>query len=90
MAYIHPSMVLSPKSAISDLSVIYDGGEGKWSVAVMIWNGEPTLAIRWNGENGSLGHPQSRGIPTWFIIPDDLKDAIIAEITKIKNNKIPD
>lgn len=42
-------------------------------------NKKPSLAIRWyasdkdipNGEK-CLGYPNTRGKPTWFVLPDDL------------------
>ena len=88
MTYIPPSMVLSPRSSVKDLQIIYDGGEqGKdkgWSAALMTWDGEPeTLGVRWNGKQGSIGNPQSRGVPTWFIIPDELKEVILDKIKEI-------
>ena len=84
MAYIPPSMVLSPKGRIAKLNVIYDGGEGSWSMAEMEWDESPALGLRWNGEEGSIGNPQSRGLPTWFIVPDELAEAIQREIDRIK------
>jgi hypothetical protein len=37
-----------------------------------MWDGRPVLAMRWNGSSkeGGPGHPQSRGLPTWYILPD--------------------
>ncbi len=89
LSYQDPSVVKSPKGAVSHLHVIYDGGEqlsdigdwAGWSIAELEWYEEPTLACRWNGssenrEVSELGNPQSRGNPTWFIIPRPLHDAI--------------
>ena len=80
MSYIKPCDVLSPKGVISDLRILRDGGENGWSLAEMNWDGSPALAMRWNGgsNNGSpsIGNPQSRGIPTWFVLPDDVGNAI--------------
>lgn len=81
MSYISPTMVVSPKASVADLRVIYDGGEGSWSAAIMTWDGDAgALGIRWNGEDGSVGNPQSRGIPTWFIVPDELTEVILAKV----------
>src|ERR1017187_4668742 len=49
MEYIKPETVLSPRGAIEDLEVVYDGGEHSWSLAKMKWDGEPVVAMRWNG-----------------------------------------
>lgn len=79
MAYIDPRMVLSPKGRVENLAVIFDGGEGSYSVARMDWDGEPRLGVRWNGGDGEgLGNPQSRGIATWFILPDTIADLVTA------------
>jgi hypothetical protein len=86
---MNPRVVLSPKGAISDLVVLYDGGEQDyasndawrgWSIAELDWYETPRLAVRWNGSDAEghspLGNPQSRGIPTWFILPTPLEPAI--------------
>ena len=41
------------------------------SLAIGRWDNKPVLAMRWNGGKDSpIGNPQSRGLPTWFIVPD--------------------
>ena len=30
------------------------------------------LCRRQNGQDECIGNPQSRGIPTWFVLPDDM------------------
>ena len=95
MSYQDPSIVKSPKGAVSHLRVLYDGGEQAsdagdwtgWSVAELEWLEEPTLACRWNGSDenpqvSEIGNPQSRGNPTWFIIPRPLQDAIKARVAE--------
>lgn len=71
MSYINPDLVRSPKSKVSDLEVIKDTGEDGWSLAKLKWEGKQVLAVRWNGNSENVGTPQSRGLPTWFILPDD-------------------
>ena len=80
MAYIKPESVLSPKAAVANLNVLHN--DGGWSVAELDWNGERALGLRWNGsdEESGCGTPQSRGIPTWFIVPNNLSDAIKAAL----------
>ena len=35
--------------------------------------------MRWNGsDQNPIGNPQSRGLPTWFIVPDQHVDQILA------------
>jgi hypothetical protein len=83
--WIDPGTVLSPRALVSDLNVIYDGGlleEKKmwsgWALAKMLWDGSPAVGVRWNGEvDGSVGSPQSRGLPTWFILPEPLAETAL-------------
>ena len=76
MAYIKPETVVSPKAAVANLNVLHNNGG--WAVAELDWNGESALGLRWNGsdQESGCGTPQSRGIPTWFIVPNELVDAI--------------
>lgn len=92
--YIPPQEVLSPKVAgISNMEVLYDGGPGdpdnddyRWSAAIFDWYGKQELGLRWNGHSGGMaGNPQSRGMPTWFIVPDELVEALKIEIAKNRN-----
>jgi hypothetical protein len=82
MAYTNPARVDSPKAAISKLKVLFDGGEqvanggdwSGWSVAEFDWYDVPALGMRWNGstqnpDTSAVGNPQSRGLPTWFVLP---------------------
>jgi len=69
--YVKPSDVQSPKRHWALIHVLFDGGENNSSLAIGRWDGSPVLAMRWNGNQESpLGNPQSRGLPTWFVVPD--------------------
>lgn len=75
--YIRPENVHAPKRHWSLIHVLFDGGPGTEknpspnSVAIGRWDNEPALAMRWNGnKDNPLGNPQSRGLPTWFIVPE--------------------
>ena len=86
MSYIVAQDVDSPRGRWRLHLVLYDGGEGNWAAAEGQWenNGrwDAVLAIRWNGKDGDkLGNPQSRGRPTWFIVPKELEPAIRAVIS---------
>lgn len=86
MKYKDPKKVCSPKDAVSDLDVIYDGGDSSVSVAKLKWYGDQKTGIRWNvgmrewndpskkAGKECVGVPSSRGYPTWFVIPDELLD----------------
>jgi hypothetical protein len=85
MGYIDPETVDSPKASWKLTQVIYNSspGLGGWSAAEGEWEGDPCLGVRWNGDKSEavgVGNPQSRGYPTWFIIPEGLEDAIRREI----------
>ena len=81
MSYTNPEDVTSPQDRLSSVDVIYNGGEGSYAVANIVWDGHETVGIRWNGGGDGPfpgeGNPQSRGYPTWFVLPDE-----IAEIVK--------
>jgi hypothetical protein len=86
--YILPTDVTSPKRQWTLLSVVYDGGEGEAAVAMGLWEGKAVLAMRWNGdENSSIGNPQSRGLPTWFIIPDEFRESVAARVYDLSPEK---
>lgn len=69
--YISPADVISPKLHWSLIAVLEDEGPQEIALAVGRWDNKPVLAIRWNGDNDGnpIGNPQSRGLPTWFILP---------------------
>lgn len=90
MAYIDPKSVVSPKHSWGkDFEVLADTGNGGWSVAEGTWEGSACLGLRWNGSNEepSIGNPQSRGNPTWFIVPDELVDDIKYKIKILNESK---
>ncbi len=88
MSYIDPKTVLSPKGMIKELDIVFDGGENSWSLARMKWDNFPAIAMRWNGgsQHGapSIGNPQSRGVPTWFVLPEEVGDLIEKNIQLLK------
>lgn len=78
MSYISPDEVTSPQRHWQRIKVLYDDGEGESALALGRWDSKGVLAVRWNGEgNNPIGNPQSRGLPTWFILPDKYCEAII-------------
>lgn len=86
--YVIPIEVTSPKRQWTLVNVLYDNGEGRAAVAMGKWDESPVLAMRWNGgENNAIGNPQSRGLATWFIIPDEFRQAILARLEEIAPEK---
>ena len=90
MAYIDPQMVQSPKDRVGDLTVVLDGKEGQFSIARMTWDGNPAIGVRWNGGDSGkfqgLGNPQSRGIATWFILPEPIAALVEENLERIKSS----
>lgn len=81
--YILPDEVVSPKQHWSLIKVLHDGGEGEYSIALGRWDNEPVLGMRWNGrEDSRIGNPQSRGLPTWFIVPGNYQESILEQLSK--------
>jgi hypothetical protein len=37
------------------------------------------VGMRWNGEGGKLGHPQSRGNPTFFVLPHNFAVPVLMQ-----------
>jgi len=81
LRYTDPAIVLSPKGSVANLSVLRNTGEDGFAVASLMWDDRPALGMRWNGHpKNPIGNPQSRGIPTWFIVPDELAPAVRAAL----------
>jgi len=85
--YITPDNVTSPRRNWSLTHVLEDGAKAdsygnRVAIAIGKWNGSPALGMRWNGSKGKpIGSPQSRGLPTWFIVPRRLEDAMIRTLS---------
>ena len=85
MAYIDPKTVHSPKANWNLIEVIRDEGPDDAALAIGKWTENDgtvkrVLASRWNGrakDESGVGNPQSRGVPTWFILPTWMNDAIL-------------
>lgn len=93
MAYFDPNQVQSPKASVgkNSVKVIHNGGEWNkddswsgWSVAELEWEGSPSVGCRWNGNGNNVGNPQSRGVPTWFILPDPVASEVLKHMQERK------
>jgi hypothetical protein len=87
VAYVEPATVWAPKASIRSVEVLYNRGQGQWSVARVIWEGEERIGVRWNGgdDNPGIGNPQSRGNATWFILPEELESAVLDQIEQLSD-----
>ncbi len=86
--YKKPDEVTSPKRIWSLIRVLEDGDKpdsygNRVAICIGTWNGNIALGMRWNGtKDKPNGNPQSRGLPTWFIIPKRLHDPVINTLSK--------
>ena len=86
--YITPDKVVSPRQNWRLIRVLETGAQkdsngDRVAIAIGTWDDAMRLAMRWNGDDGwPIGNPQSRGLPTWFIIPGRLNDAVIDTLSK--------
>lgn len=91
---IDPNTVHSPRDRWTLIDVLtQQGGPNSnwWALALGRWDGVPCLATRWNGDeenDESKGNPISRGYPTWFILPDEMAEAMKALIPLAKRNLV--
>ena len=69
-------------------TVLFDNTE--FSIVIGTWKeSKNILAMRWNGDNeDDKGYPKTFGNPMWFIIHDDLKQAIIQALMQDDKNII--
>ena len=85
--YITPDKVTSPRRMWSLIRVLETGDKpdshgNRVAIAIGKWEEETVLGMRWNGDDESpIGNPQSRRLPTWFIIPRRLQDAVIKTLS---------
>jgi hypothetical protein len=79
MAYKHPRHVDAPRRRWRLIDILHNGGDGDAALVIGDWDGRKVLAARWNGSSADtgIGNPQSRGIPTWFILPEWLNEAAL-------------
>lgn len=77
--HLDPHSIRTPKRSITgEIKVLHDDGDYSWSIVLLTWDGRRSFGVRWNGgfADNSSGNPQSRGFPTWFLIPDALSRSI--------------
>jgi len=93
--YIEPDKVNSPRRHWTLIVVLDPGSEQDVALCAGRWDNTPCLGMRWNGsEANPLGNPQSRGIPTRFIIPagpyaDAIIESLPAEKKRMARNFLP-
>lgn len=90
MAYNDPKGVKSPRDRWVLIDVLVDHGRGQHALAIGEWHGggpahdQRVFAMRWNGDDEHPGHPQSRGIATWFVVPRAYNAALVEALPEGK------
>lgn len=70
--------VNSPRTNVKGpYSVLYK--TDYWAIVALKYDNSPCLGIRWFDEDGK-GNPTSHGIPTWFVIPEELCGSLISSL----------
>jgi len=91
MAYVDPITVVSPRNRLRSVDVLYNSGpgSGSWSAALLDFDGDECVGIRWNGSNDEpgVGNPQSRAKPTWFVLPDELAGVVREQVEQLANSQ---
>lgn len=103
MSYRLPHEVLSPKRHVQEVYVLHDEGEGKWSLAAIMWTDDNSIdektkkhiphyefGMRWNGGNKTarLGTPSKGATPMRFLVPQIIAQKILSDfILLLKVNK---
>jgi hypothetical protein len=93
MSYVKPGRVDSPRNSWRLGKVLYDGGENDWAAAEGQWDRdgrwEAVVALRCNcsSTNSKIGNPQSRGLPTWVVVPDEPAGAVRSAFASKKSNR---
>jgi hypothetical protein len=84
MPRIRPEDVVSPKDRWTLIAVLAQTND--WALALGRWKYEKgveknCLAIRWNGDaTQPKGNPCSHGQPTWFVLPNDFDNDVLARV----------
>jgi hypothetical protein len=89
MPYIPPEQVNSPKANWRMVDVVLNRGPGLCAYAIGMWDDARRVGFRWNGndDDGPIGNPQSRGIPTWIMLDEALHHDVLRLVEKERPEK---
>jgi hypothetical protein len=80
--HMKPEEVRSPKKRLNLIAVLAqhvdpNDPDHKWSLALCTWDNVYRIGIRWDGKGKLKGNPTSHGQPTWYLLPDQVVDAVM-------------
>lgn len=90
--FINPHKVKNPSvhgnpPNLSDIKILYDGGDDGFALAVGTWNqpevgiiDDEMLLMRWNGKGDTKGFPFNADNPFWFPIPKIFVEDILSTL----------
>ena len=86
MSYIDPHTVLSPEIASGPWTsfTTTDPEVGRLRVRIDRFPTDRN-SMEWQRTGGCSGNPQSRGRPTWFIVPDELSPMVRDVAERLSN-----
>jgi hypothetical protein len=71
--------IIFPKQKIGAIKKIIKIDEkNRWALAFILWDNKHKLVTRWFWSR--IGDPNSRGYPTWHILPDELAIPILDDL----------
>jgi hypothetical protein len=89
--YIDPKTVTSPKNKVRSVEVLFDKGpvDSSWSIAAVEYGDKLRFGIRWNGDEkeSKKGVPLANAHPVWFILPEELDDAVRLKVEELKRSE---
>lgn len=85
VTYDNAEKIEFPRQKIGSIKkILHIDTIDRWAVSFLLWENKHRLATRWFWSR--IGDPNSRGYPTWHILPDELAKPILNDL--LNNNKI--
>ena len=82
-SYRAPEEAKSPRDRVEIHRILLDAGEGDVSIARGLWDGQPTLLMRWNGSvEQPYGFPSRFEHMTWMVVPRWMEKAILQALAE--------
>jgi len=80
---------LEKASYWQEAEVLLDTGHHGYSIVSGVYrDGDQCVGWRWNHDEGELGFPQSRGVPTFFVIPEEFAVSILTRAAQFDSKVV--